>query len=442
MTDVVIVGGGIAGLTTAWELARGGASVTVLEAAATVGGKLRAGTSAGVDVGAESFAIRTSAVADLIRDAELPVSTVAPNPGGAHLVSMDDDGRIVRHPLPRRTVLGMPADPTAPDVAVILGTAGVARALAERALPPQAGEEPSLFDLAVARFGVAVAERLVDPLCRSVYSQPSSRLHLSRLHPAVWEGFVRTGSLTEAVAEVAAAAPAGAAVRGVSGGMWTLATALRDAAEAQGVMIVTDASVDAVVPGGVIAGATTYAAERIVLAVGETEARRLLDIEPQTHETTVLVVSAVVTSGALDDRPVGSGVIVAPAVPTRAKALTHVSAKWGWVRDALPAHTHIVRVSARDAATSDLTVPAVLAAEITTLTGVPIEAADIDEIAETRWPDAVVAPGDHLATAAARVGVDLVGAVVAGTGLAAIIPQARASARALLRELPVKGNTP
>jgi len=38
MTDVVIVGGGIAGLAAAWELTRSGASFVVLERAPRAGG--------------------------------------------------------------------------------------------------------------------------------------------------------------------------------------------------------------------------------------------------------------------------------------------------------------------------------------------------------------------------------------------------------------------
>ncbi|MCO7204385.1 FAD-dependent oxidoreductase, partial [Microbacterium sp. CnD16-F] len=73
--DVVIVGGGVAALTTAWELARAGRDVVVLEAGDAVGGMLRRGVVAGVelDLGAESFATRTTGVADLAADARLAV---------------------------------------------------------------------------------------------------------------------------------------------------------------------------------------------------------------------------------------------------------------------------------------------------------------------------------------------------------------------------------
>ena len=64
--DAVVVGGGVAGLTAARDLAAAGLSVRVLEGSPAVGGKLRLARIAGVevDVGAESMlARRTEAVA-------------------------------------------------------------------------------------------------------------------------------------------------------------------------------------------------------------------------------------------------------------------------------------------------------------------------------------------------------------------------------------------
>ena len=62
---IVIVGGGIGGLTAARDLAVGGARVTLLEASSVLGGKVARHTVAGVqlDAGAESFATRR----DLVR---------------------------------------------------------------------------------------------------------------------------------------------------------------------------------------------------------------------------------------------------------------------------------------------------------------------------------------------------------------------------------------
>ena len=62
--DVVVIGGGVAGLSAARECARVGLSVTVLEAGTVLGGALASHEVAGLtlDSGAESFAVRRNAI--------------------------------------------------------------------------------------------------------------------------------------------------------------------------------------------------------------------------------------------------------------------------------------------------------------------------------------------------------------------------------------------
>ena len=60
MTSVAVVGGGVAGLAAAMDLAAAGVDVALLEAGDRLGGKVRTGTLAGVgmDLGPDSFLAR------------------------------------------------------------------------------------------------------------------------------------------------------------------------------------------------------------------------------------------------------------------------------------------------------------------------------------------------------------------------------------------------
>ena len=473
--DVVVVGAGVAGLTVAHALARAGRRVVVLESSDEVGGLLRRGDLDGlaIDIGAESFATRTTGVADLIADAELAIEVVPPMPGGAHLAAMAD-ADVVRAPLPTRTVLGIPADPLAADVVRILGPEAAARVAAERELPATGdGAEPSLADLVAERCGPELVSRLVDPLCRSVYSQPAAALRLSRVQPALWQEFQRSGSLIAAADAVASASRTGSAVAGLAGGMWRLPVALRAAAEASGATVRTGVAVRTVRAGatGVTVESTAgrFTARAVVVATGTRAAAAVLAEsgetaadDPRTDTTLdaaalgapapgattldaaraerVRVVAALVRSRALDEHPVGSGVIVAPDVPSRAKALTHANAKWPWLGDALGhrhPHHHVVRMSARDGSAPGLETPADLAREIALLTGIPLTTADVVATASAVYDDAVAAPPvtPERRGELAHLGIHLAGASVAGTGLASVVPHARDLAAMLLASL-------
>ncbi|KAA9086576.1 protoporphyrinogen/coproporphyrinogen oxidase [Microbacterium radiodurans] len=446
--DLIVVGAGIAGLVVALEAATAGASVLVLESDDRTGGMLRRGRLAGVDVdlGAESFAKRTDAVPALVADFSLPLDIVSPRSGPAHLVAPRLGGRWSRLPLPRRTVIGIPADPLAADVVAIIGERAARRAAAEVTAAP-VDPTASLADVVEERLGAGILHDLIDPLCRSIYSQPAAAVPLPRLHPKMWAALERTGSLLAAAAEVAPNAPGGTAVGGISGGMWRLADAVETLARERGALVRTGVAAQAVRPEGGRVSVRTDAgelhADRVVVASGPRAAAAVLGVptaeidEAATApiQPAVRLLTAAVTAPDLAAEPVGSGVIVSPDARTAAKALTHIDAKWAWARDALPAGTHLVRLSARADEPAGLDSAGAVAREISALTGARVGRDDIGEIVTTRWRDAVVPAESDAWTAtvmdAVTHGIHVTGAVAAGTGLASVIPHARALAREL-----------
>src|SRR3954469_12754737 len=141
MARIVVVGAGIAGLSAAWFLRDH--DVTVIDAANTVGGKLRTSDVAGqpVDEGAEQLLVRRPEALALAREVGLDDDLVHPVTSSARIWAR---GRL--RPLPERSLLGVPS--TAQSLWEVLSTPQVARAACDYLLP---GSAP-VDDVSVAAY--------------------------------------------------------------------------------------------------------------------------------------------------------------------------------------------------------------------------------------------------------------------------------------------------
>ena len=180
---VVVVGGGITGLATAWLLDRAGVDVTLLEAAERLGGKLWTGEVAGeqAELGADAFLARNPAAPRLARRVGLGDDLVPPATGQAWLWI---GGRL--HRLPTGTVLGAPTDAIALARSGVLSPAALVRAGLDLVLPrrPVAGDR-SVADVVGARFGTDVVDALVEPLLGGVYAGRPDQLSVTSTAPAI-----------------------------------------------------------------------------------------------------------------------------------------------------------------------------------------------------------------------------------------------------------------
>lgn len=474
---VVVVGGGVAGLIAAWECAKVGMRVTVLEAGERPGGVLRSAEVGGVvlDLGAESFATRGGHVRALIDELGLSDDVVAPGTGagGAWVAGVPGVGAA---PLPKGGVLGIPANPFADDVRRILGWGGAWRAYLDRLKPVLTiGHEHSLGRLVRSRLGEKALDRLVAPVTTGVYSAHPDDIDPDVAAPGLNAALTRTGSLTGAVADLAGArtsAPGGA-VLGLRGGMARLADALVERLQVLGADVRTHAAVD----GLERAGATwtirlaarderdedmsdaavddgPIEADVVVVAIGEAGARHLLAphvtglaAEPARPGPVVEIVTLVLDAPELDAKPRGTGVLTVPG-SHRAKALTHATAKWQWVAEAAGAHRHVVRVSfgtqneePTTAGLDDDEAAALALEEASALLGVALAPHQLAGARRERFLQAQPAAtvGLKAATAQARAaiqtapGIGAVGAWLAGTGLAQVVPDAVAEAERVRR---------
>ncbi|MGQ7786414.1 FAD-dependent oxidoreductase [Nesterenkonia sp. PF2B19] len=469
--SVAVVGGGIAGLVVAWDLLRGGWQVTLLEAEPRLGGAIGTHRLGGieVDAGAEAFATRSPAVPRLVEELGLGEQVIAPTPDGAWLQLPD-----LAAPLPATGILGIPADPLADDVVRILGCEAAERASADLTEPVEAWrhrEDITVGELVLDRMGPEVLERLVTPIVSGVHSARPEELDVGNAAPGLVEAMLREGSLARGVAAVRAQAPPGSAVNSLHGGMATLIRALEQQLRAGGADIRLREPVTA------LAGLRA-AHDHVVLAVDAPAAARLVEPvlgpiaaedadadvpggsgsgsgfgagTPEPRGRGVALVSMLLDAPELDGRPRGTGMLVAPGVDgVGAKAMTHVSAKWPWVAEALGAGRHLVRLSygrvtdapgsgALGMHSSDAELLAAARSDVGTLCGIGGLGDRVAEADVVRWEKALPqATAGHARRIRGMRGelagsaVSVVGSWFSGTGLARVVPDARATAAEIL----------
>jgi oxygen-dependent protoporphyrinogen oxidase len=446
-----VVGGGIAGMVAARQLAVGGARVTLIEASAQLGGKVARHTVAGIalDAGAESFATRGGTVAAFLAGLGLGDAIVQPNPAGAWL--QPAHGAAV--PLPKAGLLGIPGTPMAADVIAVIGKRAAFRAQLDSLLGYAGHKERTLGGLVRRRMGRAVVEQLVAPVTMGVHSRHPDELELDVVAPGLRSAFLSTVSLAQAVQKLRSAAPAGSAVSGIDGGIFRLAETLEAKLRALGVTLRTGTRVATLEAGRIVLdGGEVIEADRVVLAcrppagtVAEpVEAPSPGQTDPRADGTGILLATLVVHAPQLDAAPRGTGLLVAAgAEGIRAKALTHSTAKWPWLAARVGPGTHVLRLSyAAGAATAGPELaPEELREQARTdaerLLGVPIPATDILGFARVEWsrPARAATGADVVGDGGIPDGVTVIGEAVAGTGLAAVIAQARLESGNLLTDL-------
>ena len=542
--DALVIGGGIAGLTAAWDLVRAGLRPLLIEARGYTGGLVAAGSIGGarMDLGAEGFVVRGQAATSML--AELGLRTAAPHgrprlflpplaPGAGA-----GSSRWGLHRFPDHAYLGIPADPLAADVVAIIGQEAARRAAQDADLPGAVGTGPEdpgdLASFVTARMGAGVLERLVRPIVAGIHSADPADLAADIVMPGLRRATAELGSLSAAVAAVLERRRArkdGAGGRSVDaaveGGLFRLTDALREAIEAGGGSVRTRTGARWLRPGGgrdctdgeaptawrvgiaptrrgptpsdepVPDGAQeVVATDRVVVACSAGAALRLLrgipGLPARATELTVPVgapiarFTLVARAPELSGEPVGSGLLVAPtgvaepagpgepvaaassagvvasvpdshgtvpgggsarpvACPVRAKALSHLSAKWPWVGAELRAlhgpDVHALRLSyGRPGQPRPQVDLQVALDDVAALTGVRIEPEAVIDHMLVRWDGTLppVTPAYRERTRlleedlAPVTGLEVTGAWVAGTGIAAVVEHARAAAGRLM----------
>ena len=464
--DALVVGGGVAGLVAARELLRAGVRTLVVDGRDAVGGAVRGHVVAGLalDAGAESFATRGGTVARYLDELGLADRVVAPSGLGSWVHLPSGDG-----PLPRTGLLGIPSQPWAPDVRRTLGLVGALRAACDALLPRRVGASAAtLGDLVRARMGSRAVDRLVRPVVGGVHAADPDELAVDAVAPGLPAALASSRTLARAVRTLRAAAPAGAAVQGVDGGVHALVDTLSAQVSTLGGEVrVRTSAVGAMRPDGPsgvvlveLADGSRIRTHRLVVAAPQA-LDVLAAVLPGLDDVTldagadVRLVTLVLDAPELDAAPRGTGVLVGrDADDVAAKALTHATAKWPWLAARTPAGRHVVRLSygrgdgpdePAHATLDGAGLVALALADAATLLGVPLRAEQVVDSSVVRWTQALPRPSarhrDAVATVRAALAaqpaapaVAACGAWLAGNGLASVIPDAVVAARSLLPE--------
>ncbi|WP_415645293.1 protoporphyrinogen oxidase, partial [Stackebrandtia soli] len=331
-------------------------TITIVERAHVIGGKLATGELAGatVETGAETFLARRPEAMDLARRVGLGESIVHPARLPAGLVIGDQV-----HEMPGRTVMGVPADPAAVAASGILSPDGAARLMSEPDgdAPLLDGEDVAVGALVRHRLGDEVVDRLVDPLLGGVYSGRSDDLSMQVTVPGLAAAATRHKRLTDAAAASLPAPADGppAPVFGtIDGGLSRLTAAVAAHSRADIRLGLPVRRLNRT-PNGwrAVVGSTrdesVIDADAVILAVPARPSARLLSDDAPAASAAIGVLdyaSIALVTLAIEglELPQRSGFLVPAGFGHRIKAATFFTRKWPHLAASTPGRT-LVRMS-------------------------------------------------------------------------------------------------
>lgn len=224
-TDVAIVGGGISGLATAWDLAREGVPFRLLESSERWGGRIVTESASDflVERGPDSLLAQKPAALALCRDLGLGDRLVpAREPRTVFVVNR---GRL--HALPPGLASGAPSDVRAFLTSRLFSWPGKARMALEPVVPRRRdGAEESIAGFFRRRLGREALALVGDPLLAGIHAGDPERLSLQATMPRLADLEQRAGSLARGMMPARAAGPAPPMFYSLAGGLGELVDAL------------------------------------------------------------------------------------------------------------------------------------------------------------------------------------------------------------------------
>ncbi|MGE5486587.1 MAG: protoporphyrinogen oxidase [bacterium] len=281
MRRVVIVGGGISGLSAAYYLRKAGVEPTIVERRPRLGGVIETEHVEGcvLETGPDSFITQKPAALALIREVGLGGDVIGSN-DHLRVTYVLKSGRLV--PLPDGLMLMIPTK-IAPLVATRLLSwpTKIRMGLEWFRRPAPQAEDRSVADFVADHYGREAVEYLAEPLLAGIYGGDPKRLSVASVLPRFVELEAKYGSLTRGV--LRSRRKAAKQARGVplfqtlKGGLGQLVSVLEERAKPSVVHGVAETVERSGSAYRVRVGSEWIDAEHVVLACQAYEAGELLE---------------------------------------------------------------------------------------------------------------------------------------------------------------------
>ncbi|MDA3040337.1 MAG: protoporphyrinogen oxidase [Actinomycetota bacterium] len=445
MTHVAILGGGLAGLATAFELQRSDHTFDLYEASDRFGGKVWSSLVGDrmVDAGADTFLARVPqgrALCEQLGLADQLTSPVAPVPAYIHR-----SGAL--HELPKGTVLGVPTDLDELAASGLISAQGLAEVAAEPTRPPtDLGGDISVGAYFRERLGDEVTERLIDPMIGGINASDIDRLSLRSAAPQIAAAAQGHVSILEGLraARASVGATLGSAgpgadepvFYGLPGGTARIIDALVAVLDARSLHLGASPTLDGLGADRVVIATPAPAASRLLAEVSPTASRLLAEIQ----YSSVAQVSVEFEAQAVTPHLDASGILFPRVDGMVLTACTWFSTKWAHYQRADRVLLRLTSGRFGDTRALDLGDEALVNRLLTEVQCVLDITAEPTALRVHRWIDALpqYVPGhaDRVEAIFAALGADaphitLAGAAYRGIGIPATIASAWTAAQAV-----------